>query len=274
MTALEMQEKIQKFLETEFERELFTASIGYLENDRDPLRFNSFAYSLRELIRNIFSRKAPDDVVKSCTWYKNETENDKPSRRQRYLYCVQGGLTNEFVHTELALDVLEPWKEIKGAIDALSKFTHVSKGTFNLAEADYSPLVYEALSKLLVIFDMVDSTRFEIYRALESHIDRVIVDTLLSNTFSEIDLLSNNSFVEYSEVIDLELADIDSKIISFSGTGLVQISQNYSKHDDHVELVEDYPFQFKGHSPVEEPYRISISPQDVEIDTSSWYGEE
>ena len=81
-----MKEEIESYLETEFERKLFSASTTYLENDSDPLRINSFAYSLRELIRNVFERRAPEEKVKSCTWFEKETGNGKPSRKQRYIY--------------------------------------------------------------------------------------------------------------------------------------------------------------------------------------------
>jgi len=108
-----MEEQIKRYLATDFEMKLFSASAAYLENKDDPLRINSFAYSLRELIRNVFERRAPEEKVKSCSWFKNETDNGKPSRKQRYIYCVQGGLSHKFVSDELGMDVLEPWKEIK-----------------------------------------------------------------------------------------------------------------------------------------------------------------
>lgn len=121
-----MEEQIESYLTTDFEKKLFSASVAYLENKNDPLRINSFAYSLRELIRNIFERRAPEDKVKSYSWFKVETDNGKPSRKQRYIYCVQGGLGHHFVKEELGMDVLELWKEIKETIDSLSKFTHVN----------------------------------------------------------------------------------------------------------------------------------------------------
>lgn len=143
-----MEEQIESYLTTDFEKKLFSASVAYLENKNDPLRINSFAYSLRELIRNIFERRAPEDKVKSCSWFKAETDNGKPSRKQRYIYCVQGGLDHNFVKEELGMDVLEPWKEIKETIDSLSKFTHVNNSTFDITDAECEKLSEEALGIL------------------------------------------------------------------------------------------------------------------------------
>ncbi|MFT5814363.1 MAG: hypothetical protein ACI9VT_002124 [Psychroserpens sp.] len=67
-----MEEQIESYLTTVFEKKIFSASVAYLENKNDPLRINSFAYSLRELIRNIFERRAPEDHIKNCSWFKGE----------------------------------------------------------------------------------------------------------------------------------------------------------------------------------------------------------
>jgi hypothetical protein len=50
LLASSMEEQIELYLTTEFEKKLFSASVAYLESKDDPLRINSFAYSLRELI--------------------------------------------------------------------------------------------------------------------------------------------------------------------------------------------------------------------------------
>lgn len=269
-----MEEQIKSYLVTDFEKRLFSASIAYLENTDDPLRINSFAYSLRELIRNVFERLAPEEKVNSCSWFKKETDNGKPSRKQRYIYCVQGGLNHKFVSDELGMDVLEPWKEIKETIDSLSKFTHVNEATFDITDDECQSLSDEALSILLSIFNMIEDTRNELHSELASHIDSELMSTFISNSMPDIDILSHQSYVEHSEVTDYELTDIDDLEVKFKGEGIAHVSQNYGKGDDACEINEEYPFEFTGCSSVAKPYDLSIPPESISIDVSSWFGEE
>lgn len=269
-----MEEQIESYLTTDFEKKLFSASVAYLENNDDPLRINSFAYSLRELIRNIFERRAPEDKVKSCSWFKKETENGKPSRKQRYIYCVQGGLDHKFVKEELSMDILEPWKEIKETIDSLSKFTHVNDSTFDITDAECEKLSEEALGILLSIFNMVEETRSELHSELSSHIDSELMSTFVSNSMPDIDVLSHSSYVEHSEVTDYELLDIDNRELTFRGEGNAHVSQNDGKGEDACEINEEYPFEFTGSSSVAKPYDLSIPPECISIDVSSWFGDE
>lgn len=268
-----MEEQIESYLTTDFEKKLFSASVAYLANTDDPLRINSFAYSLRELIRNIFEARAPEEKVTSCSWFKKETDNGKPSRKQRYIYCVQGGLSHKFVKEDLGMDVLEPWKEIKETIDSLSKFTHVNDSTFDITDAECDKLSKEALGILLSIFDMVESTRSELHSELSSHIDTELMSTFISNSMPDIDILSHQSYVEHSEVTDYELVHIDNLELTFRGEGNAHVSQNYGKGDDACEINEEYPFTFTGSSSVTKPYDLSIPPDSISIDTSSWFGE-
>jgi hypothetical protein len=269
-----MEEQIESYLTTDFEKKLFSASVAYLENKNDPLRINSFACSLRELIRNIFERRAPEVKVKSCSWFKVETDNGKPSRKQRYIYCVQGGLDHKFVKEELGMDVLEPWKEIKGTIGSLSKFTHVNDSTFDITDPECEKLSEEALGILLSIFNMVEDTRSELHNELSSHIDSELMSTFVSNSMADIDILSHSSYVEHSEVTNYELVDIDNRELTFKGEGNAHVSQNYGKGEDACEINEEYPFEFTGSSSVTKPYDLSIPSECISIDVSSWFGDE
>ncbi len=269
-----MKIQIKSHLKTEFEERLFLSSLAYLENQNDPLRLNSFAYSLRELIRNVFELRAPEEKIKSCAWFRLETENGKPSRKQRYIFIVQGGLEHSFVRNELGIDILEPWKEIKSTIDSLSKYTHINESTFDVDDDECRKLSDEALNQLLSIFEMMEETRGEIHYRLSNHIDNELISTFVSNSMPDIDALSNNSYVEHSEVTDYQLLDIDHSQLSFEGEGIAHVSQNYGKGMDWCEIREEYPFTFTGTSNVNKPYDLSIPADGIVIDVREWFGEE
>jgi hypothetical protein len=269
-----MEEQIEPYLVTDFEKKLFSASVAYLDNEDDPLRINSFAYSLRELIRNVFERRAPEDKVKPCTWFKDETGNGKPSRKQRYIYSIQGGLSHNFVKVELGMDVFKPWRNIKETIDSLSKFTHVNEATFDMSHEECEKLSGEALEIFLSIFNMIEKTRNELRCALAAHIGNELMSTFVTNSMSDIDILSNQSYVEHSEVMGYELIDIDNLELTFRGEGIAHVSQNYGKGDDACEINAEYPFGFTGSSSVAKPYDVTTPPESISIDVSSWFEDE
>jgi len=52
-------ETLAKFLQAGFEQELYASAFQNLANLNNKLRFNNFAYAIRELIRHILNRLAP-----------------------------------------------------------------------------------------------------------------------------------------------------------------------------------------------------------------------
>lgn len=114
---------IKRLLTSQFETDLFEASLASLSETGNKLRYNNFAYSIRELSRHFLHRLAPEQNVKNCSWYKKETEDGKPTRSQRIRYAIQGGITNKTLE-KWGFDIEElneTIKEIKAVIDTLSK---------------------------------------------------------------------------------------------------------------------------------------------------------
>ena len=59
-------EEIKKYLEDGYEKDFLDACLRNLADVENPLRLSNFAYSLRELIREVMSRRAPDDSIDKC----------------------------------------------------------------------------------------------------------------------------------------------------------------------------------------------------------------
>ncbi len=269
-----MKDEILAYLKSDFERRFFLASIANLERHDDPLRFNSFAYSLRELVRNIFALRAPDEKVMACSWFKPETDNGLPTRQQRYIYCVQGGLSPDFVKNQLKFDPLAPWKGIKNSIDKLSKYTHVTESTFDICNEMCEEYAEDALESVLNIFYMASDAKAELIDHLQKEIDSELIGTCISNTMPDIDILSHSSYVEQTEVHESRIVSVDEREIVFEGNGTAYVSLNYGKGEDSCEINDDYPFTFTGRSSVLEPRKLQIPPENISIDVSSWFGDE
>jgi len=78
----------QKYLETDFEKKLFEATINNLLDIHNPLRYNNFSYVMRELLDHILKRLAPDECVKKYIWYTPPASEREVVRSQRIKYAI------------------------------------------------------------------------------------------------------------------------------------------------------------------------------------------
>ncbi len=263
--------KIRSFLANDFEKKLFDAAVAYIDKTDDPLRVNSFSAAMRELSRHILQRLAPDDEVKKCSWFKVETKNGAPTRKQRIIYTVQGGLSEKFVDENLDIEPENEIKEVIKSINLLSKYIHVNKKTFNVPQADCEALAINILDSFVSIFDMVEQLRGEIHYSLHHYISEELNDTFMSNVFSDLDILSSQTIPETQELELFEIKNITSEKVIITGNGYIEVSLNYGKGDDAAEINDSFPYDFKCHSEIDTPRKIILYPHGVEVDTSSWY---
>ncbi len=189
---------IQDLLATEFERDLFNAGITYISNTKDPLRFNSFSFSIRELFRHILTRLSPNEKVVACSWFKPVTETKQPSRGQKITYAIQGGLSHKFIEDELSFIYKDDIKEILTNIDLLSKFTHVNEKTFNIKNDKCDEYVENILDSLILIIELITSINYEIKEILHDYIEGNIISIFSDNVFEDLDILSSQTYAESS----------------------------------------------------------------------------
>jgi hypothetical protein len=263
--------EIRNSLENDFENQLFDAAVAYIDKIDDPLRVNSFSAAMRELFRHILQRLSPDDEVKNCSWFVEESINGGPTRKQRIIYAVQGGLSKNFVEENFDIEPDDEIKQIIKSINLLSKYTHVNENTFNNSQADCEDLAINILDSFVSIFEMVGQLRDEVRCSLSDYISGELDDTFMFNVLSDLDNLSSQTIPEAQELESFEIKDITSKKVIITGNGYVEVSLNYGKGDDAAGITDSFPYYFKCHSEIEEPRKIILDLPDVKVDTSSWY---
>lgn len=183
-------------MSTLFEKELAHASIDNLFEVKNKLRFNNFAYSMRELSRHVLYWLAPDSEVIKCVWYKNETgEVDKLSRGERIQYAIQGGLSNDFV-IKNGIDVNGAKKLVNDSINELSKYTHVNPSTFGINEVEVMKLSNKVIEAFSQFIETIQHCRKEIINQVENTISETVVEHVLSDIIHEVDELSTHHTIE------------------------------------------------------------------------------
>lgn len=272
--------ELKELLKSDFQRELLDASIDNINDLKNKLRFNNFAYSMRELSRHILHSLSPDQEILDCSWYKNETSKpNRISRGQRIKYAIQGGLEDSFVDSELIeikkLNSIK--KKLKGSIDLLSKYTHVNPNTFDIADMEMIRLSEEVMKHLIEFAKTIIDSRKMIISEIHERISDEFIQHSISESIDAVDILATHHNVEEISVDHTEISQIlsDRIIIEVEGTVSVRLqwgSNSDLKKDIGAEMHDTFPFN----STVEVKLNGSFENAEVEIDklevnTDSWH---
>ena len=101
---------ILKFLSDPFDIKVLEAAFRNLDDTTNPIRFNNFAYVLRELVNRVIDRLAPNKEVIESKWWKPSPDDkiaNKANRRQQIRYALLDGNPEDFVIQKLEIDVDE-----------------------------------------------------------------------------------------------------------------------------------------------------------------------
>jgi hypothetical protein len=155
---------------------------------------------------------SPDDNVKACAWFKKETDDGNPTRHQRIKYAIQGGITDEslsdwgFDTGELS-DIIS---NVKSAINILNKHTHINPDVFGIADEEIDDLSQNVLQSFISLVETIETYRNDLKQFLDGHIDDHMLSSVVSNFFQNVDMLAPHHYVDYSEVSEYHIIEINS----------------------------------------------------------------
>ncbi|MEZ8410647.1 hypothetical protein AB4248_00290 [Vibrio splendidus] len=278
-------QKIFSHLSLGFEKDLYQSALNNLSDKGNSLRFNNFAYTMREIITLILSRYSSDEEVLKCCWYRNETNSeDGITRAQRAKYAIQGGLSDERVFELLELDeedrdyIQTKLKTFTKLFRELNEHTHLREKRFNIGDYKCEELALSVMHIVNDILVLVEDMRSQIISLIESEVDSTIVEEFISNTQDEIDILSTHSVVDYSELESFHVSKISSEHIWIVGVGIAHCELQWGSNSDlrndiGATMSESYPYDFTLQAPLSNLTDLELAPEGLKIDTSSWWGE-
>ncbi|MBK8056134.1 MAG: hypothetical protein IPK35_23395 [Saprospiraceae bacterium] len=275
-------EYIKKILTSQFELELFDAALYSLNDTTNRLRYNNFAYSIRELSRHFLHNLSPESNVKKCSWFKVETKDGKPTRAQRIKYAIQGGISNEILK-DWGFDVDE-LKEIVtliiNNIDTLNKFTHINPDVFNLTDLEINENSESVFNAFYIFVMTIENYKEKIKSFLDGQIEEHMISSVVSNHFVNVDSLAPHYSLNDSGLTEYHISGITDKEIVVSVFGSLNVTLEYGSRQERLEgdgldLEEWFPFETKIKYEIDinfpsDNYEID----DYDVDTSEWYGEE
>lgn len=275
--------KVLLHLDNGFEKQLFLASLKNLSDKGNPVRFNNFAYCMREIIGLILSKYSDDADIKQCKWYE-KPDDTEVTRLQRVIYSICGGMDRNYVK-EVILAIEEDDENIfdetlkifSKKFNELNKYTHVrSDNTFNISNDLCEKLSIEVIKLTSDIVSLIDDCRYEIRSHVYEQIHNAVTDESIRTTLEGLDILSTHGYVNYVDINEYEVSSITSKYIVIQGDGKAHCTLEWGSGSDFRNgngstREEEFPLHFKAHISLDNLNDITIFEGDIDIDNSSWF---
>lgn len=271
LSTMDFVQAFRSHLTTNFEKELFQSCLRNYSSHGNPLRFHNFAFSMRGLIDHVIARKAPVDEVQKASWFIQDNPNYKVSRRQQLKYCSQMKISDEYLGEEFLEQATEEVSFMLKLYQKLNGFTHINETSLHPDPKRFFENVKQVLETASSILCNIENCKTELIATLEDKIREAVFDIAVSCSPESLIEIANHVSIDYVEVEDFGITDIDDESIHLFASGTVSVSQEYGPKNDGATIKEDYPFTLRMVSLLESPEAFEVISEALEVDTSSWY---
>lgn len=269
--------RIARGSQSDFLSDLLRAAFDNLEV-RGALRFNNFAYSLREFLRHILHEAAPAEEVKKCPWFKPEkSAAGGITRSHRAKYAIQGGLSDQFLKKKLGIvEVDDVLKGLVQAQNVLSKYTHIEPLTFDISDAEARKLTEECLEAAASYVEKVFDCRRAVRGSLVEHVDQHLIDKIVSDGIDEIGEIATHGWIDGHWIEEVWIEDILSESILVFVEGTIDVGLQYGsdgdvKRDMGVVTSDSFPFGASILVEMKAPLGKFASVERLKVNTDSFY---
>jgi hypothetical protein len=261
----ELAEKLAAHLPDEFSRKMFAATMAAARDPVSPLRLSFFSLGIREMMGHLLHSLAPDGEIQSCSWFVKEY--DRPTRRQRAKYAVQGGFSDASLKV-LGLDPSSLYRQLAPMIEGLNKHVHVREDTL-VDPSEAAPQIEATLRYLSELFEAIEGCRQRVASAVEEAIHNDTVMELVTTDTDYLNVLSSSHSVESVSIERIKAIRIDAEFVYFNVTGTVDVEFYWGRGEDGAASDENFPFGATMQASVDD--LEDFSEVEVGIDASEWH---
>jgi Predicted pPIWI-associating nuclease len=259
----------------DFSRTTITGAQHALADAANPLRLTFFSTAMRILFEHMIGTLAPIDQVVQSEWFVPEREDNVPTRWQRIVFAIQGGLSDDFVKNTLQIDIAPIRKKLIKAVDNLSKHVHGREDTIIEGRDEQDVVASGAIEALGNFLDTYHECRTAILDAIQLELDDAAVDALLTDTIQEVDELATHHSVEEVYVDDTSVRSIGAHFITYRATGTIAIGLQWGSNSDFrrgdgAEADLSFPFYCDIQVSLDDPLNMAFNETDYAVDVSSW----
>lgn len=247
-------------------------ALADLEN---PLRLNFFATAMRILFEHMMDTLAPNDEVARTSWFKPEQKSGKPTRSQRIVYAIQGGLSELFVTQELHVDPHPLRKRLLEAFDECSTRVHEREHNVVAEPGKQDAVAETILTAYTSLFDAIRDCRAAVVEPIVETLDEAAVDALLSETILEVDELATHHYIQEVYVDNTKVHAIGPDAITYRSTGSVDVILQFGSNSDirndmGAEIEQSFPFVCDIEVSLSEPWNLEWAEPRYGVDVSKW----
>jgi hypothetical protein len=258
-----------------FSKSAITGAQHALADVANPLRLNFFSTAMRILFEHMIGALAPVDQVVQTGWFVSERADNVPTRWQRIVFAIQGGLSDSFVRNTLQIDITPLRQKLIKAVDNLSKHVHGRENTIIEGHAEQDEAASGAIEALGNFLDTYHECRTTILDAIQQELDDAAVNALITDTIQEVDELATHHSVDEVYVGDTSVRSIGAHFISYRATGTIAITLQWGSNSDMrrgdgAEADLSFPFHCDIQVSLDDPLDIAYSETDYAVDVSSW----
>lgn len=271
-------DKLNSFFTDEFENDLFQAAIKNLSSEYHSLTFNNFAYAMRELIRHLLHRSAPDEEIRKCSWFKHDpTSKSGITRRHRLQYMIHGGLGNYLLRKmELEQLINDACENLLSQQKILDSFTHIGPTTFAIPLEKSQELAQQCIAAVIRIISIINQIKNDVFEKIEANLDSHLLESTIFESCAEIEVLARRASIEELHTEGFDKITILSHKVILTIVGTASCYFEYGsraewREGDGSVLRPSFPFQAQVTVMIEQPFGEALSVQRVGINTDSWY---
>ena len=264
-------------LETQFELDLFDAALRNYCSNGNPIRFNNFAFVMRELLQHVLDRKAPEDVVTQCDWFRPDSNNDgHPTRRQQLKYCMQAGLQENLLSEEIREDIKELIKSYNSHITDLNTYTHINYSSFGKGARESYKKLKAVISTYNEIMKVIEQGKSEVINYIPERLGDFVEREISTEIPEALDELSTHTFIEDVELDNFVIDRIDHEFVYINGHSTVHVTLNYGSGSDRRKgnghsTGKSFPVEFKCKAKAINPKRAFVIKDSISVINESWY---
>lgn len=267
---------MESLLATELEKSVLRSAYSRIHDYHDPIRAPVFALLMRELLRIIMDRLSPEAEVVKSSWCIGEPwlfldragGQDKITRKSQHRFALTGAISDEKILEYPPLDCSEVIGDLGELIRKLSKFAHISPGTYSLSVtesnkflAEVEATVLDYAHKLVEVKEMVGEIVFDI-------VHEKLNDHVMDAVPGELESLSTRTRVDEIHIEELQEFNTCTAVPVLSGCGSAEVELNYGSGSDETSLPDTYPLTFEVQI---DPDTFDVTVNWLKVNTDSFY---
>lgn len=263
--------QLYSYLDNDFECEIYTAALRNYCSMGNPIRFNNFAFVVRELITKMINRLAPIELVKQSIWYTKESDEYEVTRKQQLQFCAQGYFPDSILPLTAKTSIETFIKDFTKLYRKLNQFTHISEKYKGLSPHDSFTFLKNLVMNFTSILEQLDEIKAEITQSVEDSVNNTITDKLLFESHEALIELSSETIVNYICIEEYQLKEVLPKLIIFKGEGYVDCELNYGSRNDSASFHHDVSIYFTVAAQIDDLSTLFFHEKGLELDNSSFF---